>query len=80
MQKKPAQVLVSGINVIFKQTKHPEESWKLQKWMMSPERTIDLYSRGLWMPSKASWYTDKADLAKWVSTSGAPPTASWAPY
>jgi multiple sugar transport system substrate-binding protein len=72
VQKKPAQVLVSGINVIFKQTKHPEESWKLQKWMMSPERTIDLYSHGLWMPSKASWYTDKADLAKWVPTPAHP--------
>jgi multiple sugar transport system substrate-binding protein len=72
LHKKPAQVYVSGINVIFKQTKNPDAAWKLQKWMMTPDKTIDLYAKGLWMPTKASWYTDKADLAKWVNNPAHP--------
>jgi multiple sugar transport system substrate-binding protein len=64
--KKPAQVYVSGINVIFKATKYPEAAWKLQKWMMSPDKTLDLYKSGLWMPTKASWYTEPAEIAKWT--------------
>lgn len=72
IHKKPAQLYVSGINVIFKQTKHPDEAWKLQKWMMTPEKTQDLYVKGLWMPTKASWYTNKADLDKWVNNPAHP--------
>lgn len=53
IHKKPAQLYVSGINVIFKATKNPDAAWKLQKWMMTPEKTLDLYSKGLWMPTKA---------------------------
>lgn len=70
--KKPAQVYVSGINVIFKKTKNPDAAWKLQKWLMTPDKTIDLYAKGLWMPTKASWYTDKNDLAKWVDNAAHP--------
>ena len=72
LHKTPAQVYVSGVNVIFNQTKHPAEAWKLQKWMMTPDKTLDLYAKGLWMPTKASWYTDKADLAKWVDNKAHP--------
>jgi multiple sugar transport system substrate-binding protein len=69
---KPAQLYLSGVNVVFKKTKHPEEAWKLQKWMMSPEKTLELYSGGLWMPTKASWYTNKDDLAKWLDNPAHP--------
>jgi multiple sugar transport system substrate-binding protein len=65
--KKPAQVYLSGANVIFSSTKHPEEAWKLQKWMMTPDATLGLYSEGLWMPTKSSWYTNPTDLAKWIN-------------
>jgi multiple sugar transport system substrate-binding protein len=34
--------------------------------MMNPTKTLDLYTSGLWMPTKASFYSDPADLAKWV--------------
>lgn len=64
--KKPAQIYVSGVNVIFKTTKHPDAAWALQKWMMDPEKTLGLYTSGLWMPTKASYYTDPVDLAKWL--------------
>jgi len=72
VQQHPAQVYVSGVNVIFKQTKNPDAAWKLQKWMMTPGKTLDLYKKGLWMPTKSSWYTDHADLAKWVDNKAHP--------
>ena len=65
--KKPAQVYLSGANVIFASTKHPNEAWELQKWMMTPDATTGLYSAGLWMPTKSSWYTNPTDLAKWIN-------------
>ena len=67
IHKTPAQIYLSGANVIFNSTKHPQEAWELQKWMMTPDATLGLYSEGLWMPTKASWYTNPTDLAKWIS-------------
>lgn len=64
--KKPAQLYVSGASVIFKSTKHPKEAWELHKWMLTPDKTLELYTSGLWMPTKASWYTDPVDLKKWL--------------
>lgn len=64
--KEPAQLYVSGANVVFKATKHPEQAWALQKWMMNPEKTLALYTSGLWMPTKSSYYSDPTDLAKWL--------------
>jgi multiple sugar transport system substrate-binding protein len=66
IQKKPAQLYVSGVNVVFKSSKYPEEAWELQKWMMNPTKTLDLYTSGLWMPTKESFYSDPADLARWL--------------
>ena len=64
--KKPAQIYLSGLNVVFNSSKHPEEAWELQKWMMNPAKTLDLYTSGLWMPTKKSFYTNPSDLAKWT--------------
>jgi multiple sugar transport system substrate-binding protein len=66
IQKQPAQLYISGINVVFDASEHPEEAWSLQKWMMDPARTLDLYTSGLWMPTKESYYSDPTDLARWV--------------
>lgn len=66
IQKTPAQLYLSGVNVVFKSTKHPEEAWKLQKWMMEPSKTLNLYTSGLWMPTKSSYYTDPANLKEWT--------------
>ncbi len=64
--KDPAQIYLSGVNVVFNATEHPEEAWELQKWMMDPSKTLDLYTSGLWMPTKKSFYTDPSDLALWL--------------
>lgn len=71
--KKPAQMYISGASVIFKSTKYPKEAWLLHKWMMTPDKTLNLYASGLWMPTKASWYTDPADLRKWTDNPVHPP-------
>jgi multiple sugar transport system substrate-binding protein len=72
IQKKPAQLYISGVNVVYKKSKHPDQAWKLQKWMMTPDQTLNLYADGLWMPTKSSWYSDKADLAKWLDNPAHP--------
>ena len=64
--KKPAQMYISGVSVIFKGTKHPKEAWLLHKWMLTPDKTLDLYTSGLWMPTMASWYSNAADMMKWL--------------
>jgi len=66
IMKDPAQLYLSGVNVVFNATEHPEEAWELQKWMMNPEKTLDLYTSGLWMPTKASYYSNASDMAKWL--------------
>ncbi len=65
--KKPAQMYISGASVIFKSSKHSKEAWLLHKWMMNPDKTLNLYTSGLWMPTKASWYNDPKDLEKWTT-------------
>ncbi len=64
--KKPVQLYISGASVIFKSTRYPKEAWELHKWMMTPDKTLNLYAEGLWMPTKESWYNDPADLKKWT--------------
>lgn len=66
IQKKPAQIYLSGVNVVFKATKNPEAAWKLQKWMMDPSKTLNLYTSGLWMPTKLAYYNDPAKLKEWT--------------
>lgn len=66
IMKERAQIYLSGVNVVFADSKNPEEAWELQKWMMNPEKTIDLYTSGLWMPTKESYYSDPTDMAKWL--------------
>ena len=70
--RNPAQMYISGASVIFKSTKHPKEAWLLHKWLMTPDKTLNLYTSGLWMPTKASWYNDPADLAKWINNPAHP--------
>lgn len=66
VMKEPAQIYLSGVNVVFNSSENPEEAWALQKWMMDPSKTLDLYTSGLWMPTKKSFYTSPEDLALWL--------------
>lgn len=70
--KDSVTVALSGANVIFASTRHPEEAWLLLKWLLDPNEAIDLYADGLWMPTLKAWYTDPALTRQWV---GANPAA-----
>lgn len=70
--KDSVTVALSGANVIFASTRHPEEAWLLLKWLLDPNEAIDLYADGLWMPTLKAWYTDPALIDRWV---GANPAA-----
>jgi multiple sugar transport system substrate-binding protein len=71
IQKRPAQVYISGINVVFSRTKNPEAAWKLQRWLMSPESSLPFYSEGLWMPTERDWYKEP-QLSRWASSPAHP--------
>lgn len=59
-------IIGSGLSVIFKSTKHLQESWELYKFVNNPEYAIELH-KGLWMPQMPKWYTDPALIEKWAS-------------
>ena len=65
----PAQ----GTAAIFKSTEHPEETFKLWKWLMDPENNLDLFVSGLWMPLMTDYYTDPELLNTWATVKPAHP-------
>jgi multiple sugar transport system substrate-binding protein len=64
--KDPAQVYISGVNVVFAGTKHPDAAWKLQRWLMDTEKNLAFYADGLWMPTEKSWY-EEPNLSRWTA-------------
>jgi len=64
--------LFGEVMCVFESTKHPDEAWKLLKWMTSGEGTKDLITSGLWMPTVKSWYTDPKLIESWVVKPGHP--------
>jgi multiple sugar transport system substrate-binding protein len=47
-------------------TEHPDEAWKLVKFLSSEEYQIGLISEGLWMPNRRSLYTEEG-VKKWYN-------------
>jgi len=72
MDRESGTILVSGVSVIFKDSKHPKEAWALSKYLAS-DGALPLYQNGLWMPTMRKFYTDKALLAKWAGPDAAHP-------
>ncbi|MDG0792302.1 sugar ABC transporter substrate-binding protein [Cohnella ginsengisoli] len=62
-----------GANVVFSQTKHPEEAMEWLKWYNSEENNWGLISSGIWMPTLEKWYKDEALTHKWVDNPNFPP-------
>jgi multiple sugar transport system substrate-binding protein len=50
---------------IFAKTKHPEEAIELYLYYNDPEH-VDLFKDGLWAPLQKKYYTDQAEIDKWV--------------
>lgn len=65
--KRSVTVGLSGATVLFRSSKHPEEAWLLYKWLADPNKAINLYTDGLWMPVFKKWYTDPELVDRWVN-------------
>jgi multiple sugar transport system substrate-binding protein len=62
-----------GANVVFSQSKHPEEAMEWLKWYNSEENNWALISSGIWMPTLEKWYTDETLTHKWLENPNFPP-------
>ncbi|OXM83921.1 ABC transporter substrate-binding protein [Paenibacillus rigui] len=71
--KRSVAMGISGANVMFKSTKHPQETWMLTKFLADPAGAIDLYKGGLWMPTLKKWYTDPSLVSQWAENNPAHP-------
>jgi len=54
------------LHVASKNTKHPEEAWKLVKFLSSEEYQLQNVRAGLWLPNRKSLYT-KEGIQKWLT-------------
>lgn len=62
-----------GANVVFSQTKHPQEAMEWLKWYTQEENNWGLISSGIWMPVLDKYYTDETFTHKWVDNPNFPP-------
>ncbi|HVO20222.1 MAG TPA: extracellular solute-binding protein [Anaeromyxobacter sp.] len=72
MDANTGTILISGVSVVFKDSKHIPEAWALSKYLAS-DGALPLYQDGLWMPTMKKFYTDPALLAKWAGPDAAHP-------
>ncbi len=70
--KEKITLCTGGPNVVFSQTKHPEEAMEWLKWYYQEENSWALISTGIWMPILDKWYTDEAMTRKWVENPNFP--------
>lgn len=71
--KKSVTLVLGAPTVIFSSTEHPQEAWKLYKWLANPETSLDLHKGGVWMPLMKKWYTEPELLSKWAENNPAHP-------
>lgn len=71
--KEKVTLCTGGPNVVFSQTKHPEEAMEWLKWYYQEENSWALISSGIWMPILDKWYTDEEMTHKWVDNPNFPP-------
>ncbi len=71
--KELVTINTGGPNVVFNQTKHPEEAMEWLKWYAQEENSWTLIEAGTWMPTLEKWYTDDALTHKWVDNPNFPP-------
>lgn len=70
--KEKVTICTGGPNVVFSQTKHPEEAMTWLKWYYQEENSWSLIEAGTWMPILDSWYTDQAKTDKWIENPNYP--------
>ena len=66
-------ICTGGPQVVFSQTKHPEEAMTFIKWYMQEENSWDsLIATGIWMPILEKYYTDEELTNKWIDNPNFP--------
>jgi multiple sugar transport system substrate-binding protein len=71
--KQKVTICTGGPNVVFSQSKHPQEAMEWLKWYSKEENNWGLIETGIWMPILEKWYTDEALTRKWVENPNFPP-------
>ena len=71
--KEKVTISTGGPNVVFSQTKHPQEAMEWVKYYSREENSWDsLIATGIWMPILESYYTDEALTEKWLKNPAYP--------
>lgn len=70
--KNKVTICTGGPNVVFEQTKHPEEAMTWLKWYYQEENSWSLIEAGTWMPILESWYTNQELTDKWINNPNYP--------
>ena len=68
-----ATTSVGTPEVVYKSTKHLNESLKLLSYLMDPASSLPLLQNGIWLPNEKQWYTDPTLLQKWIGNPRHPP-------
>lgn len=71
--KKLATTSVGTPIVVYKSTKHLNESLLLLQFLMDPRSSLPLLENGLWLPNEVQWYTDPGLLKLWIDNPRHPP-------
>jgi len=69
---RPGTDMQAHLVVIVKQTEHPDESWKLIRFLSSPWYQERYCQSGLWLPSQTALMSDEA-IARWCTPPIHPP-------
>jgi multiple sugar transport system substrate-binding protein len=70
-------ICTGGPNVVFSQSKHPQEAMEWLKWYSKEENNWSLIETGIWMPTLEKWYTDETFTRRWVENPNFPPYADY---
>lgn len=68
----PVTTTGGAAGAIFEKTAHPEEAIELYLYYNDPEH-VDLFKDGLWAPLQLKYYTEQAEIDKWVIKDTYPP-------
>ena len=71
--KQKVTICTGGPNVVFSQSKHPQEAMEWLKWYAKEENNWGLIETGIWMPTLEKWYTDEALTRRWAGNPNFPP-------
>ncbi len=69
----PVCLELGSPNVIFADTKYPQEAWLLYKWSTTASSVMPLIKAGLWMPLQTEYYTDPEKMNEWLTEGIHPP-------